>query len=122
MEELLQLLRFALVPLAEKYIIDPSASFEKVVKAGWRVAPVTGSLVYASDRVRPELGRWVDDVAKWDFAYISPAHFAAGRGTPADLRRAFGPVLAGARDPAYTAGDLRLLETLSAALKKLDVI
>ena len=103
-------------------IVDPEPSFCKVSTAGWRVAPVTGSLVYASDKVRPELKRWVDDVARWDFTYIAPAHFAAGKGTPADLKRAFGPVLAQTRDPAYSADDLRLLETLAAGLKRAGVI
>ena len=56
------------------------------------------------------------------YRYIAPAHFAAGKGTPADLKKAFAPVLAEARDPAYTAGDLRLLETLATALKKFGVI
>ena len=41
---------------------------------------MTETLVYKSDRVRPELKRWVDDVRKWDFTYVSPAHFAAGQG------------------------------------------
>ena len=43
------------------------------------VAPVTDSLIYRSDRVKPELARWVDDVSKWDFTTIAPAHFDAGR-------------------------------------------
>ena len=45
------------------------------------VAPVTDSLIYRSDRVKPELARWVDDVSKWDFTTIAPAHFDAGRAT-----------------------------------------
>ena len=45
------------------------------------VAPVTDSLIYRSDRVKPELARWVDDVSKWDFTTIAPAHFDAGHAT-----------------------------------------
>ena len=106
---------------APQSIVEPHASFSKLPGA-WRVAPVTETLVYKSDRVRPELRRWVDDVSKWDFTYVSPAHFAAGKGSPAEWKRAFGPVLSGERDPAYSAGDLRLLETLSAAIQKAGVI
>ena len=40
---------------------------------------MTDSLIYRSDRVKPELARWVDDVSKWDFTTIAPAHFDAGR-------------------------------------------
>ena len=49
------------------------------LKGKWVVAPVTDSLIYRSDRVKPELARWVDDVSKWDFTTIAPAHFDAGR-------------------------------------------
>ena len=106
---------------APQSIVEPHASFSKLPGA-WRVAPVTETLVYNSDRVRPELKRWVDDVSKWDFTYVAPAHFAAGKGSPAEWKKAFGPVLNGERDPAYSAGDLRLLETLSAAIQKAGVI
>jgi len=102
-------------------LVYPHASFAKLPRA-WRVAPVVEALVYKSDRVRPELRRWVDDVAKWDFTYVSPAHFAAGRGSPADWKRAFGPVLAGTRDPAYGEKDLALLETLAAAVERAGII
>ena len=30
----------------------------------WLVAPVTDSLIYRSERVKPELKRWVNDVAE----------------------------------------------------------
>ena len=106
---------------APQSIVEPHASFARLPGA-WRVAPVTETLVYKSDRVRPELQRWVDDVAKWDFTFVAPAHFEAGRGSPSDWKRAFGPVLNGERDPAYSAGDLKLLETLSAAIQKAGVI
>ena len=102
-------------------IVEPHASFSKLPGA-WRVAPVTETLVYKSDRVRPELQRWVDDVGKWDFTYVSPAHFAAGQGSPSEWKKAFGPVLNGERDPAYTSGDLKLLETLSDVIQKAGVI
>jgi hypothetical protein len=106
---------------APQSIVEPHDSFARLPGA-WRVAPVTETLVYKSDRVRPELQRWVDDVGKWDFTYVAPAHFAAGKGSPSEWKKAFGPVLAGERDPAYTAGDLKLLETLSDVIQKAGVI
>ena len=106
---------------APQSIVEPHASFSKLPGA-WRVAPVTETLVYKSDRVRPELQRWVDDVSKWDFTYVAPAHFAAGKGSPSEWKKAFGPVLNGERDPAYSSGDLKLLETLSDVIQKAGVI
>ena len=72
----------------------PSSSrtrLSRQLPGAWRVAPVTETLVYKSDRVRPELQRWVDDVSKWDFTFVAPAHFAAGKGSPSEWKKAFGP-------------------------------
>ena len=107
-------------------LVDPDASFE-ALRERWVVAPVTDALIYRSDRVRPALARWVDDVARWDFTTIAPAHFDAHAGTPADLRAAFAPTLGGdggdgAAKKPYNAGDDQLLEDISGALVKLKVI
>ncbi len=42
-------------------LVAPSPSFESL-KGRWIVAPVTDSLIYRSDRVKPELARWVNDI------------------------------------------------------------
>ena len=34
---------------------------------------------------KPELARWVEDVSRWDFKMIAPAHFAAAPGTAGHL-------------------------------------
>jgi len=107
-------------------LVQPDASFE-TLKDKWVVAPVTDSLIYRSDRVKPELARWVDDVARWDFQTISPSHFAAREGTPDDLRSAFAPTLAAeateqrATRP-YAKGDVRLLDDIAGQLIKLGII
>ena len=109
---------------APEAIIDPDASFARL-KDKWVVAPVTDALIYRSERVRPELARWVDDVASWDFEMIAPSHFRAAPGTPADFRRAFAPTLAAGRADAsrpYAAADVRLLDDLADGLTKLKVI
>jgi len=124
-------------------LVDPHASFESL-KNRWIVAPVTDSLIYGSDRVKPELARWIEDVAKWDFKMISPSHFAARPGTPDDLRAAFAPTLAASSDSSasgngvktpssattsrntdtkpYDADDFRLLKDISGVLQFLNVI
>ena len=55
---------------------------------------MTDSLIYRSSKVKPELTRWVNDVAQWDFKTIAPAHFQAAPGTAAELKAAFEPTLA----------------------------
>ena len=110
-------------------LAQPTASFETLA-GKWVVAPVTDTLIYSSSRVRPELARWVDDVAKWDFTQIAPAHFDVRPGTPADLRAAFAPTLASAGAAAgggggerpYVSGDVRLLDDIAGSLVKLKVI
>ncbi|EOD29887.1 hypothetical protein EMIHUDRAFT_123177, partial [Emiliania huxleyi CCMP1516] len=114
-------------------IVDPKPSFQ-ALEGRWVVAPVTDSLIYASDRVQPELARWVDDLARWDFRMIAPSHFDAREGTPEDLRAAFAPTLAKSRggaatDPAtpvtarpYNVDDVRLLDGIATELVKLKVI
>jgi len=92
---------------------------------GWLVAPVTDALIYRSDRVKPELARWVDDVASWDFRTIAPAHFAAGPGTADELRAAFTPTLKPEpredREP-YDRGDVQLLDDIAEQLVRLRII
>lgn len=107
-------------------LVDPDASFE-TLKNRWVVAPVTDSLIYRSDRVKPELTRWVDDVARWDFQMIAPSHFAAREGTPDDLRSAFAPTLAAESSEQratrpYAKGDVRLLDDIAGQLIKLGII
>ena len=104
-----------------KSLVDPDESFQKLTKH-WVVAPVTDSLIYRSDRVKPELTRWVNDVGRWDFNMIAPAHFDARAGTPEDLRAAFAPTLATKDGKPYVEGDVRLLDDLAGALQKLKVI
>ena len=111
-------------------IVDPHASFEALADK-WITAPVTDTLIYRSDRIRPEITRWVEDVASWDFKLIAPAHFAARPGTPDDLRAAFAPTIAGG-SPAgavvetgkrpYVAGDVQLLDEIAGGLVKVGII
>ena len=106
-------------------LVHPDPAFQRLSER-WIVAPVTDSLVYRSSRVKPELRRWVDDVAKWDIKYISPSHFAAKQGTSQDWKRAFQATLAdGAGQPEkkpFCEQDARLLEGISTQLVKLNVI
>lgn len=109
---------------APSSLVDPSASFNSL-KGKWVVAPVTDSLIYRSGKVKPELARWVDDVARWDFKMIAPSHFAVGPGTADDLRAAFRPTLApeprAVRAP-YNAKDVQLLDDIAGQLEKLRII
>lgn len=73
-------------------LVDPSSAFDTIAER-WLVAPVCNSLVYASERVRPALKTWVDQIAKLDFVRIAPAHFAVARCTPAQFKAAFEPLL-----------------------------
>ena len=112
-------------------LVDPDASFQKL-SSKWVVAPVTDKLIYSSSRVKPELSRWVEDVARWDFQTIAPAHFDVRPGTPADLKAAFAPTLAEAPPgtPAnadapslpYDRGDASLLDDLASGLVKVGII
>lgn len=86
---------------------------------------VTDSLIYRSDRVKPEVARWVDDLARWDFTTISPSHFAAGPGTPEDLRAAFATTLQ--QEPRvnrapFDKNDIRLLDDIAGELLKVKII
>ena len=108
-------------------IVDPAPSFALLADK-WRVAPVTDTLIYRSERVRPELRRWVDDVARWDFTTIAPSHFAVRPGTPADLKTAFAPTLASCEDGApeadrpFDAADAQLLDDIAGPLRALKII
>jgi len=105
-------------------LVNPDASFN-MIKDKWLVAPVTDALIYRSDRVKPELARWIDDVAQWDFKTIAPAHFAAGPGTADELRAAFAPTLKPeprANRAPYDAGDVQLLDDIAKQLVKIGII
>ena len=109
-------------------LVEPDPSFQRLA-GKWVVAPVTDSLIYRSERVQPELARWVADVARWDFKVIAPAHFDARAGTPAELKAAFEPTLAagvpGSEAPSgrpYVAGDVKLLDQIAGALVKIKII
>ena len=104
-------------------LVDPSPSFESL-QSKWIVAPVTDKLIYRSERVKPELRRWVDDVAKWEFRTIAPAHFGVTAGSPADLRAAFEPTLRPASEPGrpYNTGDVQLLDDIAEALVGIKII
>ena len=103
-------------------IVDPDPSF-KQLSDKWIVAPVTNTLIYSSDKIRPEITRWVDDVTKWDFTTIAPSHFMARAGTPEDMKSAFAPTVASASEKRpYVAGDVQLLDELAGGLKKIKII
>merc|ERR1719247_3071282 len=105
-------------------LVDPGPSFQSLTNK-WIVAPVTDSLIYRSGRVKPELTRWVNDLAQWDFNTIAPAHFAAGPGTADDLKAAFAPTLRPeprAERAPYSAGDVALLDDIAEQLVKLRII
>lgn len=103
-------------------ITDPPAAFDSLAER-WLVGPVCATLIYSSSSVRGAVGEWVERIcALGKFDTIVPAHFAAARGTPADLRAAFAPVLADAPERPYRAADVRLLSDLSKVLKVLGVI
>jgi len=111
-------------------LVTPAPSFA-ALKGRWIVAPVTDSLIYRSDRVKPELSRWVNDiVTNWDFKVIVPSHLEAHAGTPEDMRAAFKPTLAAttleearrSTDRPYKAGDVQLLDDIAGGLIQLKVI
>ena len=111
-------------------LVTPTPSFEGL-KGRWIVAPVTDALIYRSERVKPELSRWVNDiVTNWDFTVIVPSHFEAHEGTPEDMRAAFKPTLAAttldearrSTDRPYKAGDVQLLDDIAGGLIQLKVI
>lgn len=117
-------------------LIDPKPAFDKIA-GKWFVAPVCDSLVYASDRVRPSLRIWVDQVAKFDFVRLAPAHFAVAPCTPAQFKAAFDPVFKDTSTskttwatlanfikprPALPDSDTKLINDLADALKRLRVI
>jgi hypothetical protein len=111
-------------------LVTPAPSFA-ALKGRWIVAPVTDSLIYRSDRVKPELSRWVNDiVTNWDFKVIVPSHFEAHAGTPEDMRAAFKPTLAAttldearrSTDRPYKAADVQLLDDIAGGLIQLKVI
>merc|ERR1712048_1380490 len=70
-------------------VINPGVSSFRQLAGKWSVAPVTDGLIYRSERVKPELRRWIDDITTWDFKLISPSHFDVQPGTPDDVRAAF---------------------------------
>ena len=76
-------------------------------------------------RTLPWTARWVDDVSKWDFTTITPAHFDAGPGTPEQLKEAFAPTLAPeprAERAPYGAADIKLLDDIATQLIKIKII
>ena len=103
-------------------LVDPDPAFQKL-EGKWIVAPVAETLVYKSDRVQPELKRWVDDVAAWDFTFVAPSHFDAKPGTPKDFKAAFASTLgAESSTRPYGDADARLLDGISSTLSSLGVI
>ncbi|KAG8458764.1 hypothetical protein KFE25_012962 [Diacronema lutheri] len=105
-------------------IAAPERAFDALA-GRWLVGPVCATLIYSSDKVRGALAEWVEQIASGRlgrFDTIVPAHLAVARGTPADVRRAFAPVLSGSATAAYRASDVRLLADLSAGLRTLGVI
>ena len=102
-------------------LVDPDSSFQSLQRR-WVVAPVTDKLIYASQRVQPELARWVDDVARWEFTTIAPAHFDVQPGTADDFSRAFAPTLGRPGERPYARGDVQLLDDIGTKLKELKVI
>mmetsp|Transcript_13033 Transcript_13033/g.39274 ORF Transcript_13033/g.39274 Transcript_13033/m.39274 type:complete len:489 (-) Transcript_13033:178-1644(-) len=76
-------------------IAEPTAAFN-AISGRWLVGPVCSQLIYSSEPVRAQLRGWISDIAGGKlgrFDTIIPAHFAARRGTPTDVRRAFAPVI-----------------------------
>ena len=102
-------------------LVEPKPSFDALADK-WIVAPVTDTLIYRSERVRPEITRWVDDVAKWEFTTIAPGHFAARPGTPEDLRAAFANTISGEGDRAFDKKDVKLLDDIAVGLKVTKII
>lgn len=124
-------------------LVDPSSAFDTIADR-WLVAPVCNSLVYASERVRPALKMWVEQIAKLDFVRIAPAHFAVAKCTPAQFKAAFEPLLQdndflldekplynlaqfrrllGLREnPSFPQSDVKFINDLAGALKQLRVI
>lgn len=105
-------------------IASPERAFDALV-GRWLVGPVCATLIYSSPPVGEALSEWVEQIASGrlgPFDNIVPAHLAAGRGTPSDVRRAFAPVLSGGGTGAYRDGDVQLLAELSAGLRRIGVI
>lgn len=110
-------------PSAEA-ISRPERAFDALA-GRWLVGPVCATLIYSSPKVSVALALWVDKIASGRlgrFDTIVPAHLGVGRGTPADVRRAFAPVLSGCGTDVYRAPDVRLLADISSGLRKLGVI
>ena len=59
----------------------PALSFALLADK-WRVAPVTDTLIYRSERVRPELRRWVDDVPAGTLRRLRRRTLPCGRARP----------------------------------------
>lgn len=83
---------------------------------------MTDTLIYRSERVRPEIARWVDDVTKWDFTLIAPGHFTARPGTPEDMKAAFANTISGEGSRLFPEGDVKLLDDAARALKFTKII
>lgn len=78
---------------------DPTRGFLAVANR-LIVGPILKTLVFSTE---PAVSRaWVDSICNdWDFTSVIPAHFSAPvRGTPADLRGAFGFLYGGANAAA----------------------
>eukprot|EP00747_Dinoflagellata_sp_TGD_P192837 gnl/TRDRNA2_/TRDRNA2_58236_c0_seq1.p1 gnl/TRDRNA2_/TRDRNA2_58236_c0~~gnl/TRDRNA2_/TRDRNA2_58236_c0_seq1.p1 ORF type:complete len:553 (-),score=81.07 gnl/TRDRNA2_/TRDRNA2_58236_c0_seq1:60-1718(-) len=68
-------------------------SFE-MISGRLLVSPILQKLVF--EKASPIVGKWVEDLAKWPFTQVVPAHYAAPvKATPEDLRQAFGFALEG---------------------------
>lgn len=103
-------------------IADPGLAFS-AIRGRWIVGPVCAALVYQAEPVREALRQWVDEIASGrlgEFTTIVPAHFAVGRGTPREVRRAFAPVFK-QRLP-YRKADAKLLNDLARLLRKARII
>jgi len=110
-------------PSAEA-ISQPARSFEALA-GRWLVGPVCATLIYSNAAVNEQLEGWVEKIVTGKlgrFDTIIPAHFSVGRGSAADVRRAFAPVLAGSGTEPYDQGDVQLLGDLSAIARSLGVI
>ena len=105
-------------------IVDLAPSFALLADK-WRVAPVTDTLIYRSERVRPEsaAGRRRRPL---DFTTIAPSHFAVRPARPPTSKPPSRPPScedgAPEADRPFDAADAQLLDDIAGPLRALKII
>lgn len=81
------------------------------------VSPILQKMVF--EKSRPVVRDWVEDVTKWPFVRVVPAHYAAPvDATPEDFRRAYGFALGHETNP-LPVEDMKTLNDLGAIIQSI---